>query len=82
MSQVGFQPTILVFERAEKVHALLSAASVIGSLRAWVTLFIFLFIPRRIRLLSVWNIFQDYVITSGDNLKKENSPCSTRSPVR
>jgi hypothetical protein len=30
MSQVGFEPTISVFERAKTVHALKRAATVIG----------------------------------------------------
>jgi hypothetical protein len=30
MASVGFEPTILVFEREKRVHALKSAATVIG----------------------------------------------------
>jgi hypothetical protein len=35
MPQVGFEPTISVFERAKTVHALDSAATVIGQLHTY-----------------------------------------------
>jgi hypothetical protein len=35
MPQVGFEPTIPVFERAKSVHALDGAATVIGSLNIY-----------------------------------------------
>jgi hypothetical protein len=37
MSQVGFEPTIPVFERAKSVHAFYCAATVIGTTPYYVT---------------------------------------------
>jgi hypothetical protein len=36
MTQVGFEPTIPVFEQAKTVHALHSAGTVIGYVQFWV----------------------------------------------
>jgi hypothetical protein len=40
MPRVGFESTIPVFERAKTVHALDRAATVIGSLAAYLTTYI------------------------------------------